>query len=97
MQQKLTETLIFEMSALEHLEGTQCIFLKSQYSAHCERGHCLSFMSPLIQIEVQLSSWERRKITCPWWGALLFLHSAPRSSVLHQVVLLLHSSSPAFV
>lgn len=66
MQQKLAETLIFEMSALEHLEGTQCIFLKSQYRAHCERGHCVSFMSPLIQIEVQLSSWERRKITHPW-------------------------------
>lgn len=56
MQQKLAETLIFEMSALEHLEGTQCIFLKSQYRAHCERGHCVSFMSPLIQTEVQLSS-----------------------------------------
>ena len=68
MQQKLTETLILEMSALEHLEGTQCIFLKSQYRAHCERKHCLSFMSPLIQTEVQLSLWERRKIMLPWGG-----------------------------
>lgn len=97
MQQKLTETLLFEMSALEHLEGTQCIFLKSQYRAHCERGHHLSFMSPLIQIEVQLSSWERRKNHASLGGALLFFRSAPPSSIFHQVVLLLHTSSPAFI
>lgn len=93
MQQKLTETLLFEMSALEHLEGTQCIFLKSQYRAHCERGHHLSFMSPLIQIEVQLSSWERRKNHASLGGALLF--SVPPLHPLSFIKLFYYSTPRA--